>query len=262
MNKKKYISIISSLVTAVVLCTAIIFFIKYQLEIKPQNVHKGGSTTTSSDITVSAEDETTTGELPVDERTFLVDNKTYSVYDILKPCNYYNNSIIYNNPDYLYDAYPEFVIDFVVAQSGKDDVSSYISEIYKAYASLFGEYFVVNNTLENTTVLDENTLERMNIFYEETFFPKDPDEALNTETTTSLETTSIQPLSDLENPSPAYSFPIEYAVLIQSECYIQYTDAKLSSEMKTDSETEYFIVFYASGKWYIDYMYTDYYFYN
>ncbi len=275
MNKKKYISIVSSIFFATILCTMIIFLIKYQLEIKPASKQANNSTKTNNDITANVEEESSTNELPLDERRYEVDGKTFSPNDILKPCSYYNNSIIYNNSSYLSDAYPDFIVDYLVKASEFTDVDSYIFQIHHAYTSIFGEYFVINNTISNITILDETEVEKMNIYYNDTFFSTDDtveETNDNSSSNESKETLEV-PMDDANNDDTInndfdstneinYPFNIQYAVLVESQCFIQYTDAKLSQEMKTDSETEYFICYYAENTWYIDYLYTDYYFYN
>ena len=60
----------------------------------------------------------------------------------------------------------------------------------------------------------------------------------------------------------ATEFPVEYAVLMKTTCTIQTFDNGSDNSLKSESEDEYFISYFYDNKWYIDYLYSDYYFFN
>lgn len=242
MNKKKLLNILQCLFMATVTCIAVIFVIKYIFEIrlietasenKTDNitVESKEETVIETDTTVieAIEDTTDLDDIPLDERTYEVNEKIYKNKDLLSPCEYYNNAIIYNNAAFMNKAYPEIMSDFLVKQTDFLSLDEYVDNLYTKYYSLFGNDFIINNTLLDTTILTEDELADMNSFFNHILGPE---------------------------------IDIEYAVLMKTICSIRYFDSDSLTEVDTDSETEYFLSYYYNGNWYIDYLYTDYYFFN
>ena len=147
----------------------------------------------------------------------------------MKPCEYYNSSIVYNEPKYLDIAYPQIVIDYLVAVGHYESVSDYVESLYLGYRSIFNENFFIKNTLVYTTVLNKDELKDMNSFFKSVF---------------------------------ATEFPVEYAVLMKTTCTIQTFGNGSDNSLKSESEDEYFISYFYDNQWYIDYLYSDYYFFN
>ena len=236
MNKHKLLNITYSVLFATVSIIAIIFFIKYvflarehdELRSSSGNVASSYETSAFAQSSENSTDETgedPTTKVPVNEKTYSVNGVIYTSDDILRPCNYNNNAYIYNNSSYISYVYPEEVIDFLLEFNNFKTNEEYVSYLHDKYRQLFGEYFVVNNTLVNTSEFDEKELFNMNQYFKSEF---------------------------------NISSQIEYAILVESTCSIDYMDESLSKTMQTDSETEYFISYLLGGNWYIDYMYTDY----
>ncbi|MDE6209460.1 MAG: hypothetical protein K2M73_07280 [Lachnospiraceae bacterium] len=240
MNKQKLLNILQCFFMATIACIAIIFVIKYTFEIKLLDNVDEKNTTTIHEVntTITAEENTSESievsgipnisDIPVEQRTYTVNEKTYTNKDLLKPCEYYNSSIIYNNPEYLEIAYPDLIIEYMVKQSSCESVDEYVDSLHTNYQSLFNNFFI-KNTLIDTKILDDDELNDMNSFFTHIF---------NTE------------------------IDVEYAVLMKTICSIQYYNPNSLDPMETDNETEYFVSYYYNDNWYIDYLYTDYYFFN
>ena len=168
------------------------------------------------------------------------------------PCKNYNYAIMMKNPVYLDSAYPEFARNALITQTSLTNLKDYVEKIYETYIQLFGDDFIISNSLVNTTVLNHEELENMRMYYNQCYNE---------------------------------DFDIKYAVIMETVCTITYTktvEQEISSdsgenttetsstedlasnikELLSDSETEYFISYFYNGKWYMDYIYTDYYFYN
>lgn len=240
MNKQKLLNILQCFFMATIACIAIIFVIKYTFEIKLLDNVDEKNTTTIHEVntTITAQENTSESievsgipnisDIPVEQRTYTVNEKTYTNKDLLKPCEYYNSSIIYNNPEYLEIAYPDLIIEYMVKQSSCESVDEYVDSLHTNYQSLFNNFFI-KNTLIDTKILDDDELNDMNSFFTHIF---------NTE------------------------IDVEYAVLMKTICSIQYYNPNSLDPMETDNETEYFVSYYYNDNWYIDYLYTDYYFFN
>ena len=240
MNKQKLLNILQCFFMATIACIAIIFVIKYTFEIKLLDNVDEKNTTTIHEVntTITAQENTSESievsgipnisDIPVEQRTYTVNEKTYTNKDLLKPCEYYNSSIIYNNPEYLEIAYPDLIIEYMVKQSSCESVDEYVDSLHTNYQSLFNDFFI-KNTLIDTKILDVDELNDMNSFFTHIF---------NTE------------------------IDVEYAVLMKTICSIQYYNPNSLDPMETDNETEYFVSYYYNDNWYIDYLYTDYYFFN
>lgn len=240
MNKQKLLNILQCFFMATIACIAVIFVIKYTFEIKLLDNVDEKNTTTIHEVntTITAQENTSESievsgipnisDIPVEQRTYTVNEKTYTNKDLLKPCEYYNSSIIYNNPEYLEIAYPDLIIEYMVKQSSCESADEYVDSLHTNYQSLFNDFFI-KNTLIDTKILDDDELNDMNSFFTHIF---------NTE------------------------IDVEYAVLMKTICSIQYYNPNSLDPMETDNETEYFVSYYYNDNWYIDYLYTDYYFFN
>ena len=252
MKKQKLYSILQCFFMATIACIAIIFVIKYLFEIKSVQNNNSETTKSSSDtsfavettsvlpqVTTDYDNQTTADEdnnvsgditdIPLDDRTYTVNNVVYYNKDLMKPCEYYNSSIIYNEPKYLDIAYPPIVIDYLVAIGHYDSVSDYVESLYLGYRSVFDENFFIKNTLIDTKILNIDELKDMNSFYKSVF---------------------------------ATDFEVEYAVLMKTTCTINTLGTGSDSSIKSESEEEYFISYFYDNHWYIDYLYSDYYFFN
>lgn len=239
---------------AAVACIAIIFVIKYTFEIKlikndtdetTKNTAQTVTTETTSVTASTKADETSVpdetaenetsdvyldiNDIPLNERTYTVNNTVYHNRDLMKPCEYYNSAIVYNAPKYLDIAYPQIVIDYLVTIGHYETVTDYVESLYLGYRSIFDENFFIKNTLEDTTVLNEDDLKNMNSFFKSVF---------------------------------ASDFEIEYAVLMKTTCTIQNFGSNSGGFLQSESEDEYFISYFCDNQWYIDYLYADYYFFN
>lgn len=241
MNKQKLLNILQCFFMATIACIAIIFVIKYTFEIKLQkdNDEKNDTTTQVVNTSSAIENENTSeslevsgvpnvSDIPLEQRTYTINEKTYTNKDLLKPCEYYNSSIIYNNPEYLKIAYPDLIIEYMIKQNSFETVDEYVENLYINYHSLFNDFFITN-TLVDTNILTTDELNDMNSFFTHVFG------------------TEVE---------------VEYAVLMETICSIQYYDPNSLTPMETDSETEYFISYFYNNNWYIDYLYTDYHFFN
>lgn len=253
MKKQKIYNILQCFFMATIACIAVIFVIKYSFEIKAvQNNDNTETTKTSSTTPIETTSKTastgastetpvdeTTGEdddvivdikeLPLEKRTYTVNNVVYYNKDLMKPCEYYNSAIVYNDPRYLDIAYPQIVIDYLVAVGHYNSVADYVEGLYSGYRSIFNENFFIKNTLVDTTILNDDELKDMNSFFKSVL---------------------------------ATEFPVEYAVLMKTTCTIQTFDNCSDNSLKSESEDEYFISYFYDNKWYIDYLYSDYYFFN
>lgn len=264
MNKQKLTTIFQSLLTATLICISVIFIIKYIFEVKlvweelenmsNQNnesyENDASNPTTEISADVTDKEDIDLSKIPLDERIYKVNSKEYKNDDLMLPVRNYNYAIMMNNSVYLSSAYTKTALAFIIKETSYS-LKEYTEKIYTTYTELFGDDFIISNSLINTTVLTDDELSDMRSFYNLYY-----DEPIN----------------------------IEYAVLIESECSITYTEPSVNEQselsekqtqsnssetpdendkkLNTHSEREFFISYYYNDSWYLDYIYTDYYFYN
>lgn len=237
MKTRKLSIILQSIFMAIAVCVSVIFVIKYTFDIKlikdsNYKATEDATQATNNDETLNDdnnENETIEEDIPFTERTYEVNGIVFDNNALLLPCEYYNNAIINNDALLCTKAYPEYVINYIQDTSDFETIDDYISSLHDAYVSTFGSYFTFNNVLVNTTILSDDEINDMNMYFKKTY---------------------------------SEDVHIEYAVLMESVCSIHYQNDELDLKMNTASETEYFTSYYSDGNWYIDYQYTDYYFFN
>jgi hypothetical protein len=245
MNKAKLTMIFQSFLIASLICISVIFIIKYIFEVQLvreelENMSKENTTleevedvTTeiSADISNKNDDleDIDMSDIPLTDRIYTVNTVNYTNEDLMFPCSNYNFAIMMNNSVYLSNSYPKIVCEYLLNETSYSTLDEYTKKIYDTYIQLFNKNFVINNELINTTVLTRDELSDMRAYYYQYY---------------------------------NIDINIEYAVLMESICSITYSNDDSSESLLTDKETEYFISYYYDGKWYMDYVYTDYYFYN
>lgn len=272
MKNKKAASILFSFFTAFVVCLITIVLINYIYGAENSfNLQKKEEQSSIEGLTFDDVEEETTidiNTIPLNERLYTVDEKVYTNQDIFAPCESYNRAIMEMRITALNDAFPPYVVSYMLDKSGLASYTRFISELNLAFKNAFGNSFNFKNTLVNTTVLTDNDIDNMNHFFKDTYnYETDIQYAVLVETLCTIESiTDNEEIESEDYSENESSTPPSFNFIVKDDT----DDTNNSGNDKTDpekttekfEETEYFISYYVSGKWYIDYDYMNYLMYN
>lgn len=186
---------------------------------KNSNNTEANATNTPTTLATDTNQESTSSD-PI---AYYFENGTSITKEkLLAPINLYNKICTTGNSTDFTKVYPQKVLDFFIKSANQESVSDYATMLFNLYTQIYGDNFSMTNNFIDCEPLNNDKLDDFITFYADNL---------------------------------DFSIVPEYAFIITSEFNISYVND--AGTPTTDSDTDYFIVYYYDNNMYLDYLYID-----
>ena len=186
---------------------------------KNSNNTEANATNTPTTLATDTNQESTSSD-PI---AYYFENGTSITKEkLLAPINLYNKICTTGNSTDFTKVYPQKVLDFFIKSANQESVSDYATMLFNLYTQIYGDNFSMTNNFIGCEPLNNDKLDDFITFYADNL---------------------------------DFSIVPEYAFIITSEFNISYVNE--NGTPTTDSDTDYFIVYYHNNNMYLDYLYID-----